>query len=517
MKKLQLIGIIILLVTLTRTYGVEIPSFLPKYYRPIFEEFVFVKSSTTNNVEQFVYTWNDQSLALSVENIESERPTSEAIINNIALFLNNELQNKKGEFKTVTQKEVYAQVHEDQFEKFIFAHAIPRAVQIWTFTTLQNKKHNINGYINLIKSLANKQRYELALSTGNVSMGFWGSEIYDYATELFEIEKTEQGLKILKNLLATSPFNYQAHLDLFEKTKDQETSKNSANIIFKNAEDAILINKAANYLGINAKTLKSIPILDRKETGLQLILIPLAPCNPWLLKESAKTYEKITGMPVKIRRLKEKWNLERPNRIFGQRTAQSILVKHKKASTDFTNWNKKKYITELLNAAESEEPLSKYYIQEFVKKVENRPGQYSVDPYLDWFSKTLEKYRSDDDRTMYVGITEINIYSGDNNYIFSLHTSRKESQASILSYHMMLAKTLSEEFESRKRLTERIAKELNPASLKSLRIPRSTDPSCPYSYSTGIARLDQKTLILSEPVKNELEKLKIQQVNQANK
>ncbi len=485
------------------------PSFLPKYYGPIFDGLVFVKHSTTNNVEQFVYTSKDQSLALSVENIESERPSSKAIINNIALYLNNEFKSKKGEFKTVTQKELYAQVHEDKFDKFVFALAVPRAVQIWTYTTSPNK-HNISSNINLIKSLANKQRYEIALSTGNVSMGLWGPEIYDYATQLFKTRKTDEGLTVLKNLLATSPFNYQAHLDFLERTSDLEVAKNSANIIYKNAEDAILLNKAANYLGIAAKTLESFPILDRKETGLQLILIPLSPCNPWLLEESAKTYEKITCLPVKIRRLKEKWNLEKPNRIYGQRTAQSILVKHKKASIDFTNWNKKKYITELLKAAESEDSLSEYYIKEFVKKVENEAGQYFIDPYLDWFSKTLEKYRSDDDRTMYVGITEINIYSGDNNYIFSLHTSRKKSQASILSYHMMLAKTLSEEFESRKRLTERIAKELVPASLKSLKIPRSTDPTCPYSYSSGVSRLDQKTLILSESVKNKLEKIKIQ-------
>jgi len=67
---------------------------------------------------------------------------------------------------------------------------------------------------------------------------------------------------------------------------------------------------------------------------------------------------------------------------------------------------------------------------------------------------------------------------------------------------------LTGENQSRKRLTERVAKELVPASLKKLNIPRSMDPSCPYSYSSGLQRLEEKTLNLSEPVKREIEKIK---------
>ncbi len=109
---------------------------------------------------------------------------------------------------------------------------------------------------------------------------------------------------------------------------------------------------------------------------------------------------------------------------------------------------------------------------------------------------------------MYVGVTEANIYDGDSNYVFSLFTSRKGAGASILSYSMMLAKTLGEPYQSRKRLSERIAKELVPASLKALAIPRPGDPSDPYSYSDGVARLDQKTLVLSPAVKAALDKFR---------
>jgi predicted Zn-dependent protease len=253
--------------------------------------------------------------------------------------------------------------------------------------------------------------------------------------------------------------------------------------------------------------------LGKGETGLQLILIPLEPCDVWFLEEVSGTYKKITDIPVKIRRLKEVWNLTAPDRIPYQRAIQEMLVRMKGQNIDFTDWKKDGYVEELKKTAESKDALTKYYVKDLVHKVEKETGQYFADPYLDWFSRILEKYRSNDDRTMYVGITGINIYSGDNNFIFSLHTTGRESQASVLSYYMMLARNLSEEYESRNRLTERIAKELVPASLKSLKIPRSTDPTCPYSYSSGISRLDQKTLRLSEPVKNSIERIRLQQTN----
>jgi hypothetical protein len=105
---------------------------------------------------------------------------------------------------------------------------------------------------------------------------------------------------------------------------------------------------------------------------------------------------------------------------------------------------------------------------------------------------------------MYVGVTGANIYAGDTNYLFSQYTAPNGTGASILSYAMMTAATLNEQYESRKRLAERLAKELVPASLKSLGIPRPADPTDPYSYSDGVVRLEQKTLMLSEPTREAL-------------
>ena len=493
----------------------EMPSFLPEYYSSAFQVdgqgLALLKHATTNNVDQWVYSTRDQSLGgLLVENIKCDRPRCRGIFNNLLRYLSKETGDKNGEFLEITEREIHARILVEKTERTVFVYVLPTSIQIWTYSMTPAVEFKPKAYFNIIRVMANRQRYADALLEGNVAMGLWGTQVYEYASQLLIEGKKKKALAVFNNLLATSPFNYEAHVDFMENSNKPESVINSAKIVFRNAEDPELIDKASRFLKIHLKTINSIPLLERQETGLQLILVPLGSCSILLLEESAKIYEKITGITTKIRCLPEKWCLKTPDRIYFQRRIQERLVKIKKKNFDFTEWTKQKYIEELLESVESEDPLSKYYIRGLIDKINNEPGQYFVNPHLDWFCKSLFKYRSDDNRTMYVGITEVNIYSGDNNYVFSFGRTGGPSQASILSYHMMLAKTLSEEYQYRQRLSERIAKELVPASLKQLGIPRSTDPTCPYSYSNGVSRLDQKTLNLSDTVKKALKNIMIQ-------
>jgi len=66
------------------------------------------------------------------------------------------------------------------------------------------------------------------------------------------------------------------------------------------------------------------------------------------------------------------------------------------------------------------------------------------------------------------------------------------------------------EKQSRRRLVERCAKEMVPATLKTLSIPRSTDPSCPYSYANGVQRMDEKTRVLSPMLVEEIKRIKME-------
>jgi len=502
----------------SRANSLEIPSFLPQYFTSVFkingQNLKFVNHSEKDGMEQYLYFIDDKSLVLLVENIKCDRPRQSAIFKNIIGNLNDRMKSQKGEFLEITKTDIRAKIYEDGIEKTVFVYVMPSSVQIWTYVAKSSEKYQIQPQFKIIRNFINNQRYSEALLEGNVSMGLWGDAIYEYAEELLHNNKKKVALEVLEKLIATSPYNYKAHMDFIENTDNLKTAVSNAKIIIRDSENPELVAKATKFLDKKMMTFDSIPFLDKNEMGLQLILIPLTPCDVSLLEEVSEIYQKITNIPVKIRRIKERWKWDEPDRVPYQRTVQEVLVKLKGENINFTDWNKDKYIEELKKAVDTKDAIDKYYINELISKINKGDGQYFVDIYLDRFLSIIEKYRSYDALTMYVGITGANIYSGDNNYLFSLYEAKRNKlQGSILSYYMMQAVNLSEEYELRKRLVERIAKELVPASLKSLNIPRSTDPSCPYSYSSGVSRLDQKTLILSEEEKNIIEKMRPQEVN----
>ena len=490
---------------------VALPSFLPGYFAPVLNEEgarpLLLEERETNGVVQCIYSIRRNEV-VSVEKIAGDAPACRAVFNNLLGNLNQLMTTNDGAFSQVTDTEFSARLMLTNKTQEVLAFVMPHSVNVWTHTTLLGAVSQFHPDFQNILSLVNRQRYEEAFKDGNVEMGQWQKSIRSHAGQLFATGKKAEALVVLSNLLATAAFDYQAHLQFLENAPDLSAATNSAKVVFKNAEDFDEISKAARFLGIPQPHLDKFAPMATNDTGLEVILIPIAPCNPWLLDDVARTYENITGVPVKIRRLDEEWKWNPSDRIFRQRDIEGALIRLAKTNIVFTGWNKDRYLNALTNAVKSEDALSKFWVNDLVSKVGTEPGQYRVDSYLEQLCWLVGHHRTKDARTMYVGITEANFYSGDNNFVFSLGRMDAVCHASLMSYYMMQGKVIPQGFDSRQRLVERMAKELVPASLKQLGIPRSTDPTCPYSYSSGLERLDQKTLNLSGEVKQALERFK---------
>lgn len=493
---------------------VGLPTFLSEPYRTAFAiaetPLSLTTHTTKDGVEHYLYTSTDNGLFLSVDHITADSPKQKAVMSNIVRYLAQEIDSNSGAFINLAEHEMYANVYNSGTKRHVFVYALPSGVQVWTFSGIHVEKMDSNAKFDLLLNLANRQRYLEADTQGNVSMGTWGTEIHKYARTLLKEGKKKEALTVLAKIVATSPYNFRAHLDIVLNTPDVKIAENSARVILRSAEDPALVAEAMKYLGVRPVSKESLAVLEKGEAGLQVVLIPLDPCDLSLLESAAKTYEKITGIPVKLRKLREPWIFASPERIPYQRWMQDNLIRMTGEKINFAGWSKDRYVNELMKASEEKGAITKYLVKDIIKKAEEGSGQYFVDSYLDQFSKILKQYRSGDNKTMYVGVTGANIFSGDNNFLFSLYADWNGAPASILSYHMMEAKNTSEVHESRNRLIERLAKELVPASLKTLGVPRSTDPTCPYSYSSGIQRLDEKTLQLSQPVQEALERIRRQ-------
>jgi predicted Zn-dependent protease len=510
MKPILFLFVLFLSLTHTTAADLQLPPFLPDYYRPLFNNgehpLTFSRQQETNGITQFVYLVNANE-GLSIENFVGDSPASRTAFNNILSHLNQGITANKGNFNAITETEFHGQMVLTNITLTFFVFILPHGVNIWTHSITPTAHQHFELNFEKMLAVVNRHRYEDALREGNISLGYWQKAIHAHAKNLLTVGNKREAIPVLQNLLATSPFDYEGHFELIENTTDRQAATNSAKAVFKNAENPDQISRAAKFLGIPPPDTASIPALNANDTGLQVILIPLPPCNPWLLDDVAKVYERITDVPVKIRQLDQKWTWGAPERIAYQREVERILVQINKQTLSFTNWNRDRYVSALTNALNSQDALSKYQGRDLLAKIDAEPGQYRVGPYVEGLSRLIALNQSKDPRTMYVGITEANIFGDNDNYVFSVSTFAPQSHAGVMSYYMMQGKaTLS--FDSRPRLIERIAKELVPASLKQLRIPRSSDPACPYSYSSGVERMDQKTLNLSDEVKQALTNLK---------
>jgi predicted Zn-dependent protease len=238
------------------------------------------------------------------------------------------------------------------------------------------------------------------------------------------------------------------------------------------------------------------------------VLVPLHPSEVRLVEQAAGLLSRILDVPVRLARLPDEWHWGIAQREYRQRDVQAFIERKVGKSVDFANWTLQRYRDELLKAVAKGDPLTRFQVASFSQELGTKPGQYLAGaPVLELF-QTIQALRSNDRRTMYVGVTEADIYTGETNYVFTSGWRQGELAAAISSYARMKSAASSEQYESRKRLIERIAKELVPATLQQLGIPRPIDPADPYSYSDGVDRVSQKTLTLSAPTRAALDRFR---------
>jgi hypothetical protein len=491
--------------------GAALPDFLPAYYARALTglgPITLTLHDDKNNVSRYVYATDDQVISVSIEHYSCDDASCPVIYQNAAKYLDKQVTDNGGIFLDANPTDFRVQWKTGLAENDAMVARLPSALLFWTYSSRLERSLDLDGYFDAVASAIERQRYEEAAADGNVVMGRWREQIRGYAHRLLHQGRKDEAISVLKALLATAPSDYESHVDFMANTTDAAAAQRSAEIVFENAERPDLVTTAARFLGRTEPNLDSVAILAKGETGLQLILIPLPPVDLGTVIEAAKIYETITGVPTKIRRLAEPWDFGAPQRIFDQKRVQAAIIQHDGPAIDFSAWTLDRYVAALLQTVAADSALSKYSMRDYVKKIETGPGQFLIDPVLVRFNEMLADYRSKDARTMYVGVTSADIYSGDYNYVFSQFAKRDLLGTSILSYNRMTASASGATFQSRKRLTERIAKELVPASLKALDIARPADPSDPYSYADGLERLDQKSLTLSAPVREALDKFR---------
>jgi predicted Zn-dependent protease len=492
--------------------GRELPSFLAPYYVNaldiIAKDMILKKHEKKDNLSSYFYDSPDHSANLALESFTCERDRCQVLYDNAAKYFDKVATENTGRFRQATPTEFAVEWKTGPTTNFSFVAKLPNSVLFSTYGSQLDRRVDVGAFLAKFGVAINHQRYDEALRMDQVQMGLWNTAIHNHARELLESGKRDEALNVLKNLVATSPFDYQAHIEIVDNTHDPAAARNSAIVVYDNAEDPALVAKAGHYLGYKEPDYSALPVMGKDDGGLHVVLIALPPCDIRIVGEAAQLYEKATGISVRISRLAEDLKLGAPGRIPDQRRIQQAIIQKQGPNIEFNGWNLERYKNELLRTVETGSSLARFSMEDFVAKLDTRPGQYDARPYAEGLAGILAKYRSQDIRAMYVGLTGSDIFLGDRNFVFSASVTKNGIATSLLSYSRMTASMTGERYESRKRLAERLAKQLVPATLSALGIARPADPTDPYSYADSIERVNQKTLTLSGPTRDALDKFR---------
>jgi predicted Zn-dependent protease len=493
--------------------GRELPPFLAPYFRDAIDavgkDLTLRDHQAKDNLTTYTYGSPDQVAGISLESFNCERDRCQVLYQNGVQFFNKMATENSGRFTHATLTETTAQWQTGLANTYSFIAKLPNSVLIASYSERLDRHADIGAFLSGLKAATDHQRYEQVRKTGEaLQAGIWSGAIHDYARALLTNGNKDEAVEVLKLLVAGAPYDYEAHGELIDNASDPAVARASAAVVYDNAEDELLIEKAGHTLGKPSPEFSKLPVLEKDDGGLHVVLLVLPPCNLILLSEAARLYENLTGIPVSIRRLPEPWDSGDPVRIPDQRAIQRELIQQRGPNTDFTGWDSARYKNELLKTVESSDALRKFSMESFVTKLNSRPPQYNASDLSARLASIMWKYRSQDTRVLYVAVTGLDIFLGDTNFVFSAGSVDRGIPTIILSYNRMTAKVAGDRFESRKRVATRLAKQLVPPTLRSLGIPRPTDPTDPYSYADSIQRVDEATLMLSTPTKEALDKLR---------
>lgn len=489
---------------------------LPPFLAPQYSDVLKIDGQPLNLVSQIEkdgvklvqYVHKTGEIYVNVEQMDCDRPSCDALYEQTISAQNKKVTPLSGQFKSVSPSEFTVEWKEGKQRYLRHVAKVPKAIISWTRITQSKQFPKDEGFLTNLRNALNKQRFNEAVEMGNIEIGRWAPEIHQHALDLLAQGKKEEALSILKHVVTWSPNSLDAQLDFAQNTLDAKAARENALAVWENAESPVLTGRASLLLGNKETEFASVPLLEAEVTGLQVILVPLPPCDIRLIEAAGRLYSESLKVPVRVARLTDVWKWGQPDRIFQERTFQGLIQQKSGKPIDFTGWTRATYVEKLLALTAKDDALTRYQIRSFLDGTADKQGQYRAEPYVDSLIDQVTPLRSRDRRTMIVGVTEADIFGGETNFLFSGANSKNGHWAAILSYSRMQAAMLNEPYQSRKRVAERLAKELVPASLKQLGIPRPTDPSDPYSYSSGTERLAQKSLTLSAPTREALDRFR---------
>ncbi len=345
-----------------------------------------------------------------------------------------------------------------------------------------------------------ERRVEEIRSRDSISQRQDVGEIFKLADIYASQGNTEKARELYEAGLSVDSFqlDYQLKLaNLLKESGDTKQAKEKYKTIYKYSEDEEVINSAKEQLlSLRVKC----PSPKQKNRKFSIIVVPFGHINGVLIDEIFSELNKITKIKYKL--YEEELNVGGIDRTMAEQYLSKTCanIKRENPGVNIPADSDPKAQMEFIIGILQAEGVSEDKIEDFRERmlINFQVGQRNADRLI---SELKSQFGSNEDERVvgYLGITEADIYSDDNNYVFGW----AQPGFGVMSYSRFKASFFNER-DYRPRLVERAVKQGISSTFFILGIPRCTNAMCARAYPHSLAEQDLKEGTLCSWCKEQL-------------
>jgi len=336
----------------------------------------------------------------------------------------------------------------------------------------------------------------------NVSRRKRIAPVFELAARYATLGETNKALSYYSKALEHHPWNLDAQLaaaELLHARGETNRAQEKAVLVFSHAETDALLGRAARLLGtaFEPKLPESEPWPANTNA---LALVPVGEIDVWLVLDVRRELETILKIPVIIQhapmtipkpgrdalKLKAEDLRERIRKAKTDRAFQALLKQHNLSTKGLDEDEQVFALTEKILETESDKEQSRRFREElaFLRRL---GPQWDANVLL---NEVRQKFTAvAGSRRGYLGITEMDLYSNQNRYVFGL--ASMGMNCGIFSY-LRYTSALLDEPPNRVRLRERTLKQALSSAGLLFGLQRCTEPTCARAYANDLPEHDSK-------------------------
>lgn len=345
----------------------------------------------------------------------------------------------------------------------------------------------------------------------NVAAEGQAAAVFVAAERLAKEKKDSEARQYFEAGLRLSPWHaeyYLTYADLLSRLGEKSSARRWAVTMYERAEDDDAREKARKWLGLPEPE-KISPLPGKSPERLAICIVPVGKPPKWLVHQCGIALANLTGLEVYhqeeavglpppsrnamkhwVARLKDGLRWEDPAltylcRDLGIEFKGNLMPDHQIIAI----------YEEIFKRQGNEEALANFRKTKSDLAQEPRNHQWDARKLLENLAAVSEK--SPVHRIMWVGITDVDIYQENSNFLFGLSSLDPRMKYAIVSCFRFKADFNNEPPDAR-RLATRTVKQMLSGIGNVLGAQRPLDPTCPRSYPNNLAQHDAKTLNLCD-------------------